>query len=73
MSGEYATAAALLDNACKAAETDPAMSCDTLFNALLGILLQKQAQSHGKADVLSFVEFQLDHLGDDEVVVTRGC
>lgn len=73
MSGEYTKAAQIVEAALEDATASPSMSPEALSSAMLGILLQKQSSQQSKADILSFVQFQLDNLEEDEFVVTRGC
>jgi len=73
MSGEHKAAEQILNNALTQADDDPSMSRDALANALLGQLLSEQSKTRSKADLMSFIEFQLDNLSEDEFVVTRGC
>lgn len=73
MSGEHQAAEQILNSALTQADNDPSMSRDALANALLGQLLSEQSKTRNKADLMSFIEFQLDNLSEDEFVVTRGC
>ena len=73
MSGEYAKATEAIDAILAEAEANPSMSKASMCNTMLGILLQKQAQHQSKADIANFVQFQLDNMGEDELVITRGC
>lgn len=73
MSGEHQAAEQILNSALTKADNDPSMSRDALANALLGQLLSEQSKTRNKADLMSFIEFQLDNLSEDEFVVTRGC
>ncbi len=73
MSGEYQTAQELIGQALDNAEASSSSSADALSQAMLGVLLQEMAQTRGLSDLKSFIEFQLDNLDTDEIVVTRGC
>lgn len=73
MSGEYKTAQTLLENALAEADNSANSSADALSQALLGVLLQSMAKQRGIADLKSFIDFQLENLDTDEIVVTRGC
>ncbi|GAA6152958.1 hypothetical protein [Pseudoteredinibacter isoporae] len=73
MSGEYQAAETLISNALSEADASDHSSADALSQAILGVLLQKMAQSRGINDLKSFIDFQLEHLDTEEIVVTRGC
>jgi len=73
MSGEYKTAQTLIENALAEADNSANSSADALSQALLGVLLQSMATQRGIADLKSFIDFQLENLDTDEIVVTRGC
>ncbi|MCV6622778.1 MAG: hypothetical protein OIF51_13625 [Cellvibrionaceae bacterium] len=73
MSGEYKTAQTLIENALSEADNSANSSADALSQALLGVLLQSMAKQRGIADLKSFIDFQLENLDTDEIVVTRGC
>ncbi|WP_299769362.1 hypothetical protein [uncultured Pseudoteredinibacter sp.] len=73
MSGEYKTAQTLIENALAEADNSANSSADALSQALLGVLLQSMAKQRGIADLKSFIDFQLENLDTDEIVVTRGC
>ncbi|WP_299975866.1 hypothetical protein [uncultured Pseudoteredinibacter sp.] len=73
MSGEYNTAQTLIENALTEADNSANSSADALSQALLGVLLQSMAKQRGIADLKSFIDFQLENLDTDEIVVTRGC
>lgn len=73
MAGEYKLAQQLFDQGMQQAEQDPSMGPEALANALLGLILTDQAKNRSKADIQSFVEHHLENIGDDEMVITRGC
>ncbi len=73
MSGEYQTAEDLINQALNGAQASSNSSAEALSQAILGVLLQKMAQTRGVSDLKSFIDFQLDNLDTEEIVVTRGC
>lgn len=73
MSGEYQSAVKLINEALAEAEQSPNSSAEALSQAMLGVLLQTMAEQRGVKDLAAFIEFQLDNLDTDEIVVTRGC
>lgn len=72
MAGESQLAQTLFEDALARAESDAAMSPDTLANALLTAVLGHLAKTRSRADLTSLVQFELDAAGEDEFVITRG-
>lgn len=73
MAGEYDVARELIGQAFEQAEKDRAMSTDTMATALLGTLLKRLLSERSPADVASLIDYQIESLGADEFVITRGC
>ncbi len=73
MAGEYPVARATLEQAFAAAEQEPAMSGPEMADALLVTLLKRMLKERPRKDLARFIEYQLESLGEDEFVITRGC
>jgi hypothetical protein len=72
MAGEYTVAQKCVDTAITTAQEDPSMSTDVMTGALLTTLLKIMIKERTRKDLASFIEFQLESVGEDEFVVTRG-
>lgn len=73
MAGEYDVARACIAQALDKAAADRGMSEEAMCNALLGTLIAHMAKGRTRKDLMSFIEFQVDSVGEDEFVITRGC
>lgn len=73
MAGEFDAARQCIADALTRADGDSAMSADVMESALLNTLLTHMARSRTRKDLRSLVDFQLDSVGEDEFVITRGC
>ena len=73
MSGESTLARQLIQQALQAAQQDPAMSEQSMCDALLTAAVNLTAGHRQKEDILAYVEYDLDHLNTEFEVVTRGC
>lgn len=73
MAGEYDVARKCIAEALDAAEQDRGMSPPSMADALLATLLGHMQKSRTRKDLMSFIEFQLESIGEDEFVITRGC
>ena len=49
------------------------MSPQSMSDALLATVLGHMLKSRSRKDLLSFIEFQIEASGEDEIVITRGC
>jgi len=72
VAGEYAVARECLEQAMTTADANTSMSQDVMANALLSNLLKIMLKQRTRKDLASFIEFQLESIGEDEFVVTRG-
>ena len=72
MAGEYKLARELLGSAAEKASEDRTMSPETLNQALLVELLSDLCKQHSRKQLDDMIAYHLDHLGEDEFVVTRG-
>ncbi|MCB1745608.1 MAG: hypothetical protein H6977_19790 [Gammaproteobacteria bacterium] len=73
MAGEFDAARQSIADALTRADGDPAMSADVMEGALLNTLLTHMARTRSRKDLASLIEFQLESVGEDEFVITRGC
>ena len=73
MSGESTLAKQLVQQALQAARQDPAMSEQSMCNALLTAAVIATTSHLQKKDILEYVEYDLDHINTEFEVVTRGC
>ncbi|MGD9603331.1 MAG: hypothetical protein AB7O21_01735 [Gammaproteobacteria bacterium] len=73
MAGEYDVARACVEQALAQAARHDGMSEDAMCNALLGTLIGVMAKGRTRKDLMSFIEFQIEAIGEDEFVITRGC
>ena len=72
MSGEHSRAREIIEQALEDADNDRAMSAETMSAALLGALIPQLAKRHSRKALLSLIEFNLEAVGEDEFVITRG-
>lgn len=72
MAGEYKLAEQLLSEAMEAASSDAQMSEEGMAQALLVAVLSKMLASHTRKQLDDMIAYQLDNVGEDEFVVTRG-
>jgi len=73
MAGEYTIATKVVADAIKEAEDANNMCPETMANALLGQVLSQMSKNKTRADVESYVNFELDNLGGEFMIATRGC
>jgi hypothetical protein len=73
MAGEYTIATKLVADAVKEAKDTHSMCPETMANALLGQVLSQMSRNKTRADVESYINFELDNLGGEFMIATRGC
>ena len=73
MAGEFKIARASIEQAVDAANADAGMSIDVMESALLNVLLEQMSTTRSRKDLASLINFQMESVGEDEFVVTRGC
>ncbi len=73
MAGEYQVARDCVAQALARAAEDRGMSEEAMCNALLGTLVSHMAKGRTRKDLMSFIEFHVESVGEDEFVITRGC
>lgn len=73
MSGEAAIAKRALENALQETEGDRSKTTDAVLLAFLGEALTKLSASRSRADIESYISYQLDNVGEEDWVITRGC
>lgn len=73
MSGESQVAERLVAQALAAAAEDPKQDAAAMGRALIVAVLEAQLRDRPLTDVVDEVQFLLDNLDGDDLVVTRGC
>ena len=72
MSGEHSLAKQIIDKAIEDADESRSMGADTMSAALLGALVPQLAKHHSRKALIDLFEFNLEAIGEDEFVITRG-
>ncbi|XOV89294.1 MAG: hypothetical protein ACFHX7_05225 [Pseudomonadota bacterium] len=73
MSGENALAKKLVSEALIEANNCPSMNPDSLALAILSQSLRVLSETRSRADLESYIDYDLDNLIDSDMVITRGC
>ncbi len=73
MAGEFRVAQQQITDAMETADAEGAMSRDAMGRALLTELLSQLSQEHSSQTLKDLIDYQLENLGNDSFVVTRGC
>lgn len=73
MAGEFRIAKQNITDAMETAEAENSMSTEAMGRALLTELLAQLSKDNSPATLKDMVEYQLENLGSDSFVVTRGC
>ena len=73
MSGEFNYASRIVEEAMEEARARPQFSEDSMGRALVGAVLAYYGTYRKPADIANELQFLIDTLPDDEIVVTRGC
>jgi hypothetical protein len=73
MAGEFRVAQQQITDAMETADAEGAMSRDAMGRALLTELLTQLSQEHSPQTLKDLIDYQLENLGNDSFVVTRGC
>jgi hypothetical protein len=73
MSGEAQVARELVRNAMAAAEHDPKQDKDSMGRALISAVLAEFATYRSVSDIAAELQYAIDNLDEDMLVVTRGC
>ena len=73
MSGEYAAARTLIDEALTEAEANRSMDQDAMALAILSMVLRQLSQHRSRADIESCIDYTLDNVVEQDLVITRGC
>ena len=73
MSGENARAKTLVNDAIEQAEQSTSMSSDSMALAILSQVLRNLSGYRSRADLESYIEYDLDNQVESNMVITRGC
>ncbi|NIB44940.1 hypothetical protein HBA55_35505 [Pseudomaricurvus alkylphenolicus] len=73
MAGEFRVAKHCIDDALETADAESSMTREGMGRALLTELLGQMRQHHSAQELTDLVNYQLENLGEDSFVVTRGC
>ena len=73
MAGEYQVAQKVVEQAMEEASASTKMSEDAMCLALFSELIGRMAKTNSKQQLTDLLHFQLESLGNDEHVITRGC
>ena len=73
MAGEYTIATKVVADAIQEAEDANSMCPETMATALLGQVLAQMTKNKTRADVESYVNFEMDNLAGEFMIATRGC
>jgi len=73
MSGENALAKTLVNDAIEQAEQSTSMSSDSMALAILSQVLRNLSGHRSRADLESYIEYDLDNQVESNMVITRGC
>jgi hypothetical protein len=73
MSGENAQAKILVDEAIEQADQNSSMSSDSMALAILSRVLRNLSGNRSRADLESYIDYDLDNQVESNMVITRGC
>ncbi|MGH1373491.1 MAG: hypothetical protein ACRBBW_15735 [Cellvibrionaceae bacterium] len=73
MAGEFRVAQQQITEAMETADAEGSMSRDAMGRALLTELLAQLSKDHSPETLKDMIDYQLENLGSDSFVVTRGC
>jgi hypothetical protein len=73
MSGENAQAKILVNEAIEQADQNSSMSSDSMALAILSQVLCNLSGHRSRADLESYIEYDLDNQVESNMVITRGC
>lgn len=73
MSGESTYAKKVMENVIEEAESNPQYLPDAMSRALMSALIAHFQTHRENADIVSELNSIIDNIGDDELVITRGC
>ena len=73
LSGEYTVATKVIDDAMAQAEANNAMDPDAMALALLSTAVRTLSGYRSRADIEMAIEYDLDHVVEQDQVITRGC
>lgn len=73
MAGEYQVAQRVIEEAVEEANTNKKMSEDAMNLALFSEMVGRMAKTNSKQQLTDLLHFQLESIGNDEHVITRGC
>ena len=73
MSGEYAVAQTLIDDAMARARAEPAMDPDTMALAILSTAIRELSRYRTRGDIEMCIDYDLDNVIEQDLVITRGC
>ncbi len=73
MAGEFRIAQQQITEAMETADAESNMSRDAMGRALLTELLTQLSSHHAPEALRAMIDYQIENLGNDSFVVTRGC
>lgn len=73
MSGENTLAKKLVEDAVTNATEDRSMCPDAMALAILSQSLRTLSESRSRADLESYIDYDLDNMVESDLVITRSC
>ena len=73
MSGENTLAVQMVDDAILQAEECNTMDSDSMALAILSQALRRLSAYRSRQDIESYIDYDLDNMVEQDMVITRGC
>ena len=73
MSGANTLAAEMVSDAISKADVSNTMDADSMALAVLSQVLRHLSSYRSRADIESYIDFELDNVVEQDLVITRGC